>query len=92
MPDENLARAIRPRVRRKILKILCKKKRASVHEIADELNISESSASKHLKLLYDLGILEYEEKPPEKYYFINVEHIDELLKVYERVVEQLSAR
>jgi DNA-binding transcriptional ArsR family regulator len=90
VPDEDLARAIRPRVRRKILKILCKRKRASVHEIAKELEISESSASKHLKLLYDLGILNYEEKPPEKYYFINVEYIDELLSVYEKVVQQLS--
>jgi DNA-binding transcriptional ArsR family regulator len=91
MPDEKLARAIRARVRREMLKILCQEK-ASVHEIASKLSITESSASKHLKMLYDLGLLSFEDKPPEKYYSLKIEEIKELFKVYDKVVEKMASK
>ncbi len=90
MPDEKLARAIRARVRREILKILCQKDKASVHEIAKKLGITESSASKHLKLLYDLGLVNFEDKPPEKYYYLKIEEVKELFEVYDKIVEKIA--
>ena len=89
MPDEKLARALRAQIRREILHVLCQKEKMSVHEIKDKLNITESTASRHLKLLYDLGILEFEKKPPEKYYFLKFNEIKELLEIYDRIVEKM---
>ncbi len=90
MPDEKLARAIRSRKRRKILETLCENERMSVHEIADELDLSESSASKHLKLLYDLGLVEYEKEPPEKFYFLKIDEIKEMFEIYNLVAEKMA--
>ena len=90
MPDEKLARAIRSRIRRDILHMLYQEEKISVHEIAKKLNTSESSASKHLKLLYDLGFVNFEDKPPEKFYFLKVKEIRELFKVYDKIVEKLK--
>ena len=90
MPDEKLARAIRSKIRRAILHILYHKERVSVHKIAKQLNITESSASKHLKLLYDLGFVDFENKPPEKFYFLKIKEIRDLFKVYDKIVKKLK--
>lgn len=89
MPDEKLARAIVSRVRRDILHILTIKPKHPVHLVADELHISESSASKHLKLLHDLGILEFHDEGKERFYSLKVLEIKALLEVYDRVMEKL---
>jgi DNA-binding transcriptional ArsR family regulator len=89
MPDEKLARAIRHRIRRDILHILYEKEKASVHEIAKKLGITESSASKHLKLLYDLGFVGFKEKHPEKFYFLSIKEIRELFEIYDKIVEKM---
>jgi DNA-binding transcriptional ArsR family regulator len=90
MPDEKLARAIRSKVRRDILHILYRKEKVSVHEIAEQLNITESSASKHLKLLYDFGFVNFKNKPPEKFYFLKIKEIKELFNVYDKIVKKLQ--
>ena len=92
MPDEKLARALRARIRRKILKLIIEHGKMSVHQIAEELKVTEYTASRHLKLLYDLGILEYEMKPPEKFYYVRIPEIEELLEVYDRVVSVLAEK
>ena len=89
MPDEKLARAIRSRIRRDILHMLYREEKISVHEIAEELDLSESSASKHLKLLYDLGFVDFEQKPPEKFYFLKIKEIRDLFEVYDKIVKKL---
>ncbi|MBU4352964.1 MAG: winged helix-turn-helix domain-containing protein [Nanoarchaeota archaeon] len=89
MPDEKIARAIKAKVRREILQILCQKEKIPVHEIANKLNITESSASKHLKLLYDLGFVNFEEKHPEKFYFLKIKEIRELFQVYNKIIKKL---
>ena len=89
MPDEKLARAIRSKVRRDILHLLAMKPKHPVHLIADELEITESSASKHLKLLHDLDILEFHDEGKERFYSLKVTEIKELLKVYDRVMKKL---
>lgn len=90
MPDEKLARAIRSRIRRDILHILYQKDKLSVHGIASKLNITESSASKHLKLLYDLGFVNFESKPPEKFYFLKIGELRELFEVYDKIVKKMK--
>lgn len=87
--DKKLARAIRARSRRKILKILCNKQRASVHEIAKKLNMSESLASRHLKLLYDLRLVDQKYEPPEKFYFLRIKKLKQLFKIYEEVIKEI---
>ncbi len=90
MPDEKLARAIRSKIRRDIFHILYKKQRVSVHEVAEQLNITESSASKHLKLLYDLGFLNFEREHPEKYYFLKFKELKQFFKIYDSVVKLMK--
>lgn len=90
MPDEKLARAIRASKRRHILKILCEHNELSVHEIAKKLQITESLASRHLKLLYDLGLLKSYDKCREKFYSLRVVEIKELFKIYDIIVSNLT--
>ncbi len=90
MPDEKLARALRARVRRRILREIISAGRLSVHEVAERVGISEYSASRHLKLMYDLGILDFEQKHPEKYYFVRLRSLKDLLDSYDRVVEEME--
>jgi len=89
MSDEKLARAIRARSRRKIIKILCNQKRASVHEIADKLGLSESLASRHLKMLYDLGLIDNVYEPPEKFYFLKIKELKQLFDIYDKVTKYI---
>lgn len=91
MPDEKLARAIRSRVRRDMLQALCHKEKISVHEIAERLGITESSASKHLKMLYDLGLVFFEDSHPEKFYYIRIMEIRELLRAYDKVIKKMKS-
>ncbi len=90
MPDEKLARALRARVRRDMIREIMKNGKMSVNEVAKRLDISEYSASRHLKLLYDLGILDFELKPPEKYYYCRLKSLKELLNAFDRAVEELK--
>ncbi len=62
----------------------------SVHEIRDRLNVSESTASRHLKQLYDLGIVNFERKPPEKFYFLKIKELKELFNIYDKIVEKMK--
>ena len=89
MSGDKLARALRANTRRRILQILCQEKEISVHGIREKLEITESSASRHLKLLYDLGLVVYHNKPPEKFYSLKIKEIKELFEVYGRIVEQI---
>ena len=90
MPDEKLAKAIQSEVRRDILHILYRKEKVSVHEISKTLSITESSASKNLKLLYYLGFVDFESKHPEKFYYLKIKEIRELFEVYDKIVEKLK--
>lgn len=87
MLDEKIARAIRTRLRRDMLHLLCQNEKLSVHEIRDILNVSESTASRHLKLLYDLGFVNFEIKAPEKLYFLKIKEMTELLEIYDKIVQ-----
>jgi len=90
MPDEKLAKAIQSKVRRDILHILYRNKKVSVHEISKSLSITESSASKHLKLLYYLGFVDFESKHPEKFYYLKIKEIRDLFDVYDKIVKKMK--
>ena len=90
MSDEKLARAIRAQVRRDILHLLCQNEKMSVHQIKDKLNVTESTASRHLKQLYDLGTVEFEKDPPEKFYFLKIKEMKEFLVIYDKIVEKMQ--
>ena len=55
-------------IRIKILWLLKKKKQISVHELQNELNISQSNASQHLALLRTHKLVIEERKGKEVYY------------------------
>ncbi|ADB57729.1 ArsR/SmtB family transcription factor [Archaeoglobus profundus] len=92
MPDEKLARALRARARRRILEELVKSGPLSVGEIAEKVGIAEYNASKHLKLLCDLGVVEYTYDPPKKIYYVSIPEMEELLKAYNAVASKLAKR
>lgn len=89
MPDEKLARAFGSKIRRDMLHLLTKKK-LSVHKIAEEFGLSEVNASKHLKKLYDLGLLQTKTEGRERFYWIKIPQIKVLIKEYDRVVEKMK--
>ncbi|MBD3249937.1 metalloregulator ArsR/SmtB family transcription factor [Candidatus Woesearchaeota archaeon] len=89
MPDDKLARALGSRIRRNILHLLIKKE-MSVHEIAEQFDLSEVNASKHLKKLYDLGLLDTKTEGRERYYSIRIPEIRSLIKEYDNVAAKIG--
>lgn len=88
MPDDSLARALLSRKRRNILHALLKKE-LSVHQVAEIFDFSEVNASKHLKKLYDLGLLNTKTKGRERYYSIKIPEIKQLIINYDNVVMEM---
>ena len=86
--DEMLSKAISSSSRRSILRLLCKNPQ-TVTNVSRLMNISTSLASKHLTLLDYLGIVEAEIKFPEKYYSIKLKGINNLLKIYDKLLDEL---
>ena len=60
-----------------------------MHEIADKLGMSESLASRHLKLLYDLGLIDNVYEPPEKFYFLKIKELKQLFEAYNKVTKYI---
>jgi DNA-binding transcriptional ArsR family regulator len=88
MPDQQLARALGSRIRRNILHTLCYKE-LSVHNIAKKHNLSEVNASKHLKKLYDLGLLKTKTVGRERFYKLKFPETIKLLKSFDMVAKNL---
>ena len=86
--EERLARALSASSRRQILRILVKSEK-TVNEVAKETNQSVSLASRHLKFLYDMGLLEVRKEFPHKYYSLKIKELSDLLEIYEKVVKKL---
>ncbi len=57
--------------RLRILQLLHAGSEMSVTELADELGISFKNTSRNLKILHDLGLLEFEGKKDKVYYSLN---------------------
>jgi DNA-binding transcriptional ArsR family regulator len=92
VPDEKLARALRARIRRDILHRLGDNNRLMVKEIAIKLKITESKASKHLKFLFDMGVVKMEDEPPKKFYSLKFPEIKELVEAYDKIVKKMEGK
>ncbi|MBI2662034.1 helix-turn-helix transcriptional regulator [Candidatus Woesearchaeota archaeon] len=86
--EEKLARAISAFSRREILRLLADQE-LTVTEIAEQTTMSVSLASRHLKMLYDLGFLAVKAQFPNKFYSLKVKELKELLVVYDKVITKL---
>ena len=86
--EEKLSRAISASSRRKILHLLTEKE-LTVKEIASQTQMSVSLASRHLKMLYDLGFLSVRKKFPNKFYSLKVKELKVLLEAYAEVINKL---
>ena len=86
--EEKLSRAISANSRRKILRLLADRER-TVKEISEITKMSVSLASRHLKLLYDLGFLNARKEFPHKYYSLKVKELKTLLVHYDKVIKKL---
>jgi len=88
MPDDKLARALGSKIRRDMLHILLHQE-LSVHELAEKLCLTEVTASKHLKKLYDLGILKTYTKGRERFYKNKISNMKQLIIWYDKVAEKI---
>ena len=86
--EEKLSRAISAYSRRQILRLLADKE-LTVKEIAAKTNLSVSLASRHLKLLYDLGFLTVRKEYPFKYYSLKIKEMKSLLEMYDKVNKKI---
>jgi DNA-binding transcriptional ArsR family regulator len=86
--EEKLSRAISAFSRRQILRLIAEKE-MTVTDVVRETGQSKSLASRHLKLLYDLGFLNVRKKHPHKFYSLKVKELVPLLKVYDQVIKKI---
>ncbi len=87
--EERLSRAISATSRRQILQLLTEKE-YTVKEISIATKMSVSLASRHLKLLYDLGFLNVRKKFPNKFYSLKVKELKNLLIKYGQILSEIS--
>ena len=83
MEDDRLSRAISASSRRKIIHLLNKER--TVKEISQLTGMSVSLASRHLKLLYDLGFLSVRQSFPNKFYSLKIKEIKKLFSIYDQI-------
>jgi len=88
LKEEKLSRAISAFSRRQILRLLADKE-LTVKEIAEKTSQSVSLASRHLKLLYDLGFLTVRREFPHKFYSLKIKELKQLLVIYDKVLGKL---
>lgn len=86
--EERLSRAISASSRRQILRLLAEEE-LTVKDIAEKTNQSVSLASRHLKLLHDLGFLNVKKVTPYKFYSLKFKELKELLVIYDKVITKL---
>ena len=89
LKEEKLSRAISAFSRRQILRLLADKE-LTVKEIASQTKQSVSLASRHLKMLYDLGFLTVRKQYPHKYYSLKIKELTQLLELYDKVITKIK--
>ena len=86
--EERLSRAISASSRRQILRLLADSE-LKVKDVAEKTGQSVSLASRHLKMLHDLGFLKVRKEFPHKYYSLAVPELKNLLEIYDKVITTL---
>ena len=88
LKEEKLSRAISAFSRRQILRLIADTE-MTVKDIAESTEMSVSLASRHLKLLYDLGFLNVRKEFPNKFYSLKVKELKGLLELYDKVIKKI---
>ena len=88
LQEEKLSRAISAFSRREIIRLIADQE-LTVKEIAQKTGQSVSLASRHLKMLYDLGFLDVRTQFPHKFYSLRVKELKDLLISYTKVIKKL---
>lgn len=83
--EEKLSKAIRAFSRRQILRLLVDKE-STVTEVVSYTKMSKSLASRHLKLMYDLGFLSANVQPPFKRYSLKIQRMKTMLEEYDKII------
>ena len=86
--EEKLSRAISAFSRRQIRRLIADTE-MTVKDIAESTEMSVSLASRHLKLLYDLGFLNVRKEFPNKFYSLKVKELKGLLELYDKVIKKI---
>ncbi len=83
--EKKLSRAISAFSRRQALRLLAQKE-STVTEVVSYTKMSKSLASRHLKLMYDLGFLSATVQPPFKRYSLKIQRMRTMLEEYDRII------
>lgn len=76
--------------RQQIVNMLCEQKKMTVNEITSQSNLSRPAVSHHLKLMLDADVLEFEKRGTERYYYLKLDRIIELLRELADELEKYS--
>ena len=76
-----LMRAISHPLRLEIMAFIDSKKSVKVHDIYTSLQLDQSIASQHLKILRDQDFVEYKRNGKEKHYSINYDRVKTVNKL-----------
>lgn len=87
----HLAKAISHPARVAILKLLAARDSCICGEIVEELPLSQSTVSQHLKALKDAGLIQGEIEGPKTCYCLNKSKVLELQKVFPQFVKRICA-
>lgn len=88
LKEEKLSRAISASSRREILRLLVDRE-LTAKDISQKTGMSVSLTSKHLTLLYDLGLINVRKELPFKYYSLKIKQIKQLLDIYDQVIDKI---
>ena len=72
--NRDVFQAIADPVRRDILEILSKESK-SINGIAENFSISRQAVSKHIQMLHECGIIEFEKRGRERYCKLKVQNL-----------------
>lgn len=78
----SITRAIRHKLRLRILDLLEQKGKLSVTELFVELRLDQSTVSQHLAILQSVGIVKSERDGKLKYYSINESRVELILEIF----------
>ena len=87
----DIAKALSHPARIKILHVLLEKQRCVCGDIVDELPLSQSTVSQHLKELKRVGLIDGEIEGPKTCYCINGEKLKQAQEKFSQLFQHISS-
>lgn len=87
-----MAKAIAHPARISILKILAKKQSCNCNDIVEELPLSQSTVSQHLKELKDCGLINAASQSTSSIYSLNEKGINEFEKEFKKLMKSIASK